>query len=101
MILGMAAGYMLRKFKKLYNRLDKTVSYIIYLLLFLLGLSVGQNRMIINSFHIIGLKALLISAASVAGSILLAALVFHFFFKHDHAAALDDGGYCPEGDTGA
>ncbi len=84
MTLGMAAGYLLRKHKKLYRGLDKTVSYVIYLLLFLLGITVGRNDTIVRSFHIIGLKALAITSASVAGSLILGALVFHLFFRHDH-----------------
>lgn len=84
MSVGMLAGFILRKYKKLYTGLDKTVSYVIYLLLFLLGITVGQNETIIRNFHIIGLKALLITIASVAGSIILAAIVFHFFFRHEH-----------------
>lgn len=84
MSVGMIAGYILRKHKKLYQGLDKTVSYVIYLLLFLLGITVGQNETIIRNFHLIGLKALLITVASVLGSIILAAVVFHFFFRHDH-----------------
>ncbi|MBF9014453.1 MULTISPECIES: LysO family transporter [unclassified Oceanispirochaeta] len=84
MSVGMIAGFILRKYKKLYQGLDKTVSYVIYLLLFLLGITVGQNETIIRNFHLIGLKALLITVASVGGSILLAAVVFHFFFRHDH-----------------
>lgn len=88
MSAGMVAGFLLRQYKKLYRGLDKTVSYVIYLLLFLLGLTVGQNETIINNFHLIGVKALLITLASVAGSVSLAALVFHFFFRHEH---IDEG----------
>ncbi|MDA3958699.1 LysO family transporter [Oceanispirochaeta sp.] len=91
MTLGMAAGFILRKFKRLYNRLDKTVSSVIYLLLFLLGVSVGQNKTIINNFHLIGLKALIITSASVFGSLVLAALVFRFFFKQEQREDPDSG----------
>ncbi|MDC7234917.1 MAG: LysO family transporter [Spirochaetales bacterium] len=92
MTAGMIAGYLLRKYKKLSKGLDKTVSYVIYLLLFLLGITVGQNETIIRNFHLIGLKAFLITCASVAGSLVLAALVFHFFFRHDHVDDTADKG---------
>jgi len=79
----MVAGYLLRKYETLHSRLAKTVSYVIYLLLFLLGLSVGQNETIVRSFHLIGIKALIITAASVAGSLLLSVLVYKIFFSTD------------------
>jgi uncharacterized membrane protein YbjE (DUF340 family) len=84
MTSGMIAGFILRKYKGLFKKLDKLISYVIYMLLFLLGLTVGQNDIIIKSFHFIGLKALLITIASVAGSLILSVLVFHIFFKHEH-----------------
>lgn len=87
----MAGGFIFRKYKRLSGGLDKAVSYAIYLLLFLLGITVGQNKTIIQNFHLIGLKALLITLASIAGSIVLSALVFHFFFRHDHVEEGEEG----------
>ncbi len=82
---GMIAGYLLRKFRKLHAALEKPVGYVIYLLLFLLGLSVGQNEVIVRSFHLIGLKALFITVASVIGSLVLTAFVYKFFFKTEQS----------------
>jgi len=83
MSFGMVAGFVLRRFRSLHSRLEKTVRYVIYLLLFLLGLSVGQNETIVRSFHLIGLKALIITAASVLGSLLLSVLVYKLFFLQE------------------
>ena len=84
MSAGMAAGYLLRKRKVLYKRLDQTVSIVIYLLLFLLGLTVGQNRTIVENFHLIGAEALFVTLASVAGSVILAAAVYRMLFQKEH-----------------
>ena len=84
MSAGMAAGYFLRKRKVLYKRLDQTVSVVIYLLLFLLGLTVGQNRAIVENFPLIGMKALIITMASIAGSIILAVIVYRLLFQKEH-----------------
>lgn len=84
MTAGMVAGFLLRRRKGLYKRLDQTVSIVIYLLLFLLGLTVGQNRTIVENFHLIGVKALLITLAAVAGSVVLAAIAYRFLFQKEH-----------------
>jgi uncharacterized membrane protein YbjE (DUF340 family) len=84
MTAGMIAGFLLRRRKELYKRLDQTVSIVIYLLLFLLGLTVGQNRTIVENFHLIGVKALLITLAAVAGSVILAAVAYRFLFQKEH-----------------
>ena len=84
MSAGMVAGFLLRKRKELYKKLDKTVSIVIYLLLFLLGLTVGQNRAIVENFHLIGVRALIITLASVAGSVILAAAAYRVLFQKEH-----------------
>ncbi len=89
MSAGMAAGFLLRRRKKLYRRLDQTVSLVIYLLLFLLGLTVGQNRTIVENFHLIGVKALVITLASVAGSVILAAVAYRLLFQKEHKEHLN------------
>jgi hypothetical protein len=50
-------------------------------LLFLLGISVGTNREVIQNLGKIGYEAIAISVASIAGSVLLSALLFKFLFK--------------------
>ncbi len=99
MTLGILAGFLLRKHRVLFRFLDRSISYVIYLLLFLLGVSVGGNEMILRNFHLIGLKALLITAASVAGSLIAAALVYRVFFQKRGAAAAAESEILPEADA--
>lgn len=67
---GALLGYILRS-KKL-NFIHSVITGLIWLLLFLLGVEVGDNKAIINGLHKIGFEALLITLFSVAGSILAA-----------------------------
>lgn len=77
---GIAAGYLLRNVGWL-QHLGKPISYTIILLLFLLGLSVGGNREIVNNLPALGGQALLIAVAATLGSVLAAWAVYHYFFK--------------------
>lgn len=80
MFSGIAIGYLFRKVEIL-QKIGKPVSYTIFLLLFLLGISVGSNKDIVNNLSTLGWQAFLIAFASTLGSVLAAWCVYHFFFK--------------------
>lgn len=80
MFLGIGVGYLFRKVSLL-QHIGQLIQYTIYLLLFLLGISVGGNPEIINNFGTLGVQAILISAASTLGSISMAWIVYRYFFK--------------------
>jgi len=71
MCAGIAAGVLLRRKEKILAAAEKLTLLSIYLLLFLLGLSVGLNEKIITTFPDLGFKAIVITLSSVAGSVLL------------------------------
>lgn len=77
---GIAVGYLLRRVELL-QKIGKPISYTIFLLLFLLGITVGSNREIINNLSSLGGQALAISASATLGSLIAAWAVNHFFFK--------------------
>ncbi len=79
--IGIAIGWLLRDKEKARKGVDAAVTWAVYLLLFLLGISVGINKDIINNFTRIGYQAFWLTFGAVAGSVLLACLVYHFFFK--------------------
>lgn len=68
MFTGMLAGYLLRS--KRLTWIHKIITLLIWLLLFLLGIDVGANEAIVRGLHTIGLEALVLTAAAVAGSVL-------------------------------
>lgn len=77
---GIAVGYVLRKVEFL-QKVGTPISYTIYLLLFLLGISVGRNEEIVNNLSTLGVQALLLASAGTLGSVLAAWAVYHYFFK--------------------
>lgn len=84
MVLGIILGYLLRRSVLIVRTVEKLTSVAIYLLLFLLGISIGTNQQIMAHLHTIGLNALIITCLSVLGSITLALPVYRLFFKqHD------------------
>jgi len=83
MTAGMLLGYILRNRTGLFKRIERWVSLTIYLLLFLLGVTVGKNDVIVKNIHLIGIKALIITLAAVGGSVVLSWLVYRFFFRRE------------------
>lgn len=77
---GIILGYLFRK-KTVLQKLSKPITYTIYLLLFLLGISVGGNPEIISNLPSLGGQALLLAFAGTFGSLLAAWVVNLFFFK--------------------
>ena len=80
MFCGIVLGYLFRK-KAMLQKLGKPISYTIFLLLFLLGISVGGNSEIINNLPSLGSQALLLAFAGTFGSVLAAWIVYKLFFK--------------------
>jgi len=77
---GMAAGYFLRKRSGIIKLADKVTTGAVCLLLFLLGLSVGGNEIIINSFAKLGAQALALTAGAVSGSVIISYFVYVYVF---------------------
>jgi len=78
---GIIVGLMIVKYPKLHQINNKLLNLAIYVLLFLLGISVGTNQQVIHNLDKIGVEALLLAAASIAGSVLASYLVFKLIFK--------------------
>ena len=77
---GIAIGYLLRQVKVL-QRLQQSISWTIYLLLFFFGLQVGANEQVVSNLDTLGLKALLIAVAGSLGSCVAAWALYKFLFK--------------------
>lgn len=70
MASGIAIGWLLRRRKLTY--LGKVTNFLIWVLLFLLGVEVGGDERIIRGIASLGLEAIAVAAGGVAGSALLA-----------------------------
>lgn len=80
MFIGIGIGYLLRNLRFL-QKIEKSISFTIFLLLFILGLSIGSNNLIINNLWKFGWQAGVLAILSILGSMLASFLVFHLFFK--------------------
>ena len=78
MVCGIILGYAFKERNLKFEQ--KPINYAIFLLLFLLGITVGANGDVMNNLDSIGLEALLITLAAIAGSVLCAWGVYRFFF---------------------
>jgi uncharacterized membrane protein YbjE (DUF340 family) len=81
MALGIAVGIALRSKPKLIAISDKLTMWAIFLLLFLLGLAIGANEVIVKNLPLLGLQALAIAIGGVVGSVLLAWVAYRLWFK--------------------
>ncbi len=70
MLTGMLIGYLLRS--KRLTWIHKIITFLIWTLLFLLGIDVGGNEAIIKGLHTLGLEAVIITLGAVIGSTLCA-----------------------------
>jgi uncharacterized membrane protein YbjE (DUF340 family) len=81
MSAGILVGYFIRSSKSTLAVSERLIMWAIYLLLFLLGVAIGVNEIIINNLPLLGLKALIITAGGISGSVLLAWIGYHVWFK--------------------
>lgn len=80
----MVAGYFLRNIKWVSKPVGIIITWAIYLLLFLLGISVGSNETIISNIGKIGMQSLLLTAGAVSGSVFFSWIIYKLFFlKHE------------------
>ena len=77
MFLGIGIGYVLRNWTIL-QKTEKTISLTIFLLLFILGVSIGSNSLIVNNLGKFGKQAIILA---ISGVLIAARLVLQLFFK--------------------
>lgn len=82
MALGVIVGRTLKS--KNIGFMGKAISVLIWLLLFLLGVSVGANGEIMGSLDTIGVSAIILSLFAVLGSVIAAWVVYKYIFKKNH-----------------
>ena len=82
MLTGITLGYLFRHQEILQNT-EKTISLTIFLLLFIMGITIGSNDELIQNLGSFGWQAAIIAFSATCGSILASWLVMRFFFKKD------------------
>ncbi len=81
MSAGILIGWIFHSKIKFLRITEFLTNWAIYLLLFMLGLSVGTNDTILKNFGEIGLQAITLTLFAVLGSVLTAWLTYNLFFK--------------------
>ncbi len=81
MTVGIIFGYLIRNKSLLIKINDKFIMWAIYLLLLVLGITIGANEIIMKNLPTLGLKALAITIGGILGSIALAWFTYVRFFK--------------------
>jgi uncharacterized membrane protein YbjE (DUF340 family) len=80
MLAGMLIGHFLRDGKRL-EKIEKSTSVTIFVLLFVLGLSVGSNSVITSNLGCFGWQAAVLAILGMSGSVIAARVVTRLFFR--------------------
>lgn len=80
MIGGVLIGSLLRN-KFDFSRVGRLITWVIYALLFLLGVSVGINKQIMDHLTTLGVEALVMTLGAIAGSVLVAWALYKYLFQ--------------------
>ena len=79
MMTGISLGYLFRH-KAILQKTEKTISITIFVLLFIMGITIGSNDALIMNLGNFGWQAAIISVSATCGSVLAAWFVMRFFF---------------------
>lgn len=82
MLIGIGVGVAVRRIS-IFQQINKAISLVIFLLLFLLGKEVGADERVLSNLSTLGVQALMITLGAVLGSALCAKFVYQYFFKKD------------------
>ena len=80
MAVGAIIGYPLRNNSAI-HKIPSLIHVVVCALLFLLGFSIGLNKLIVNNLTYFCEQAAVIASLSILGSVLASLLVYHFYFK--------------------
>lgn len=89
-LLGTGIGYVLRRHSRWLQYVDRTILLTIFVMLFVLGWSVGGNDDLVRHLPSCGGQAALIAVAAMVGSACLAGVVHHFFFSGEGGDGADE-----------
>ncbi|PKP09428.1 MAG: DUF340 domain-containing protein [Bacteroidetes bacterium HGW-Bacteroidetes-4] len=81
MAVGIGVGYLMRSRKTWLQYTNKATLWIIFLLLFFMGIGVGNNPQIMENLDTIGFRGLQLALVAILGSVVLSWVVYRLFFK--------------------
>ncbi len=84
LVTGIFVGFLFRQQKNMLATATKATSLAVIVLIFFLGISVGDNQKVMSTLGVLGGQALVISFGSIFGSVLLSGVVYLLFFRGIH-----------------
>lgn len=81
MVLGILCGFLIRRRNSIIKLIEPLLNWSVYILLFLIGIGVGTNKIVVERLGIIGFQALVLTLGAVLGSSLFAYFCYKLFFK--------------------
>ena len=79
---GVCAGFAWRRIKVL-SHIGKAVSVTVFVMLFFLGVEIGADRQVLENISELGIRALVLALAGVAGSVLLSMVLYRALFRKE------------------
>lgn len=81
MFCGVAAGFLMRRHMWVKTGVTRLLIPVVYLLLFVMGVTVGANPNVMENLSTLGFEALVITIGALGGSLILARIVWKYIFK--------------------
>jgi len=78
---GILVGYFVRSRKGILAAAGTATTWLLYFLIFLLGVSVGANETVVRALGRLGMQALILCTGAVGGSVLVSWFVSCVFFE--------------------
>jgi uncharacterized membrane protein YbjE (DUF340 family) len=80
MFSGIIFGMVFGKYPMILKFNEKLLNVAIYILLLLLGISIGGNDKVISNLYSIGFQSLIITIGAISGSVAFCWLIYKTFF---------------------
>ncbi len=79
--LGTIIGYLFRD-TNYFKKADQTISYTIFVMLFIFGITIGANKSILNNIGTFGMQAALIAVLGILGSAIASYFAYKLYQKN-------------------
>lgn len=78
--LGISVGYIFRHFPA-FKGLEHSISYTIFAMLFIFGITIGANQSLLNNIGEFGIQAAILAICGVLGSLVASFIAYKLFIK--------------------
>ena len=78
--LGISVGYLCRHLPAL-KGLEHSISYTIFAMLFIFGITIGANQSLLNNIGEFGIQAAILAICGVLGSLVASFIAYKLFIK--------------------